>query len=150
MAKDAKGHGSDGKGASAASHDYGRTIGIGPAARPEFPHPDSPTGRAMTVRGEGPQGRLPLDGVTDKDAANALAQDHPKSEPVPVHGGAGGPTQYTGSAMVGRSLKNTAPQPSRIAARDAARTMAPKAKSVSTGYGYNGSFDIRSHPHYEK
>ncbi len=35
------------------SHDYGPTIGVGPLARPTFPHPDSPAGRRLANRDRG-------------------------------------------------------------------------------------------------
>lgn len=84
MAKDSKGHGSERRTATGAAWDYGKTVGRWGGGVPSNPHPDSAMGRALVKSGQGVQLQL---GLTDASAASALANKHPKSAPVPVHGG---------------------------------------------------------------
>jgi len=84
---------------------------------------------------------------TEGNGPAAVVAPHNHTRSVGTHP----PTSnYQGMVKVGNGYQQTGPQPDRISARDAARAINPKAKSVSTGSGYNGSFDIRSHPSYEK
>ncbi len=52
---------------------------------------------------------------------------------------------FTGSVKIGRKYEYTAAFTTREEARDCAFTLNPKAKEVSTGYGYHGSFGIIWH-----
>jgi len=53
--------------------------------------------------------------------------------------------RYIARVQIGRKVVTTAEFDTREDAAKEAFRINPKAKSVATGYGYNGSFDIRFH-----
>lgn len=133
MAKDAKGHGSEKHGAGG--------------------HIRKAAANALAHGADHDSVRQSLQ---DAAAAELLrVGGNPKSDVVPAHGGASGRfsqhnTPYHGMVKVGNGYRYTGPHPDRLTARDAARAVNPKAKSVATGYGHGGPhFDIRSHSKYE-
>lgn len=90
--KDARGHGSNGRGQS-----VGKVIPARPATQSDF-------GRGAFSAGD-PQDQGVIDGL----ARRALGNGHPKSEPVPVHAGAAGRSDEANSynRELGLRLRNT-------------------------------------------
>jgi hypothetical protein len=155
--KDAKGHGSEARGGgvdqSKPLKDAGiiRAKGISAMYGPGSPgYPTSPlsiNGMNATMDRARAAALTSVNALSDKDAAATLAQGSPKSAPVAVHPAmqSGDARQYSGTVKVGRSYQTVGPHPSREAAAASAFALNPKAKTVSTGYGYKGSFDMQWH-----
>lgn len=149
--KDALGHGSNSRegywgepGKASLStkppHNYGRTSGSGPFVRPEFPHPDSPAGQALTAKGQGHQGTLDFGEVDNMHSpSNVLGTADTTYHNIP-----GGGYYSRVSAKNGRKIGETGPHGSHEEAAAAAFAKYPRAKGVSTQRGQYG-MDIRYH-----
>lgn len=58
--------------------------------------------------------------------------------------------EFYAHVKLGRKLQMVGPFENRESAKNAAFALNPKAKTVSTGYGYNGSFDMQWHQSTER
>lgn len=132
--KDAKGHGSDKRGAAGADERYAHVMASTKAASDNL----------QKLIDQHATGGQP---VTSNAHAAATLASGSKSASVDTHPAmqSGDGRQYFGNVKVGRSNQTVGPHTNREAATTAAFALNPKAKTVSTGYGYKGSFDMRWH-----